>query len=142
MFLSIDFLLFLCLNICIVTINQLIRHGRSKKPKKVRSAAMEGCPHKKAVCVKVYTTSPKKPNSAARKVAKVRLRNGKERVVYIVGEGHNLQEHIVVLLRGGRTQDVPGLREKIVRGALGTGGIDPSKNRRKSRSKYGTARPK
>lgn len=126
----------------IVTINQLIRLGRNRKIRKPRSAAMERCPQKRAVCTKVYTTTPKKPNSAARKVAKVRLRSGRERVVYIPGEGHNLQEHSVVLLRGGRTQDVPGLREKIIRGALGTEGINASKGRSKSRSKYGTVRPK
>lgn len=121
------------------TINQLVRKGRKKivKPKKTR--ALEKCPQKRGVCTRVYTTTPKKPNSALRKVAKVRLTNGVEVIAYIPGEGHNLQEHSIVLLRGGRVKDLPGVRYTIVRGALDTAGVN---DRRKSRSKYGTKKPK
>ena len=103
---------------------------------------MGGCPQKKGVCLKVYIEKPKKPNSAQRKVAKVRLSNKKERICYIPGEGHNLQEHSTVLIRSGRTQDLPGVRFKVVRGVYDFSGIDTAKNRRKSRSKYGTKKPK
>jgi len=121
------------------TINQLVKKGRKKivKPKKTR--ALEKCPQRRGVCTRVYTTTPKKPNSALRKVAKVRLTNGVEVIAYIPGEGHNLQEHSIVLLRGGRVKDLPGVRYTIVRGALDTAGVN---DRRQSRSKYGTKRPK
>lgn len=121
------------------TINQLIRKGRKKIVKKKQNRALDSCPQKRGVCTRVYTTTPKKPNSALRKVARVRLTNGAEVTVYIPGEGHNLQEHSIVLVRGGRVKDLPGVRYHIVRGALDTAGVD---GRIQSRSKYGTKRPK
>jgi small subunit ribosomal protein S12 len=121
------------------TINQLVRLGRGKKIKKSKAPALQGCPQKRGVCVRVYTVTPKKPNSALRKVARVRLTNGIEVTAYIPGIGHNLQEHSVVLVRGGRVRDLPGVRYKIIRGALDAAGVQ---DRRKSRSKYGTPRPK
>lgn len=121
------------------TINQLIRKGRQKVVEKTASPALESCPQKRGVCVRVYTTTPKKPNSARRKVARVRLTNGIEVTSYIPGEGHNLQEHSVVLIRGGRVKDLPGVRYHIVRGSYDTQGVE---KRRQGRSKYGTKRPK
>ncbi len=121
------------------TIQQLVRQGRTKITKKSKSAALQGSPQKRGVCVRVYTTTPKKPNSAMRKVARVRLTNGNEVNAYIGGEGHNLQEHSIVLVRGGRVKDLPGVRYHIIRGALDTAGVDGRKQRR---SKYGTKRPK
>lgn len=121
-----------------MTVNQLVRHGRTKKTRRSRSMALEGCPQKKGVCLRVYIQSPKKPNSAQRKVAKVRFSNGKERIVYIRGEGHTLQEHSTVLVQGGRVKDLPGVRFRMIRGKYDLGGIDPKKGRKKSRSKYGT----
>lgn len=121
------------------TINQLIRKGRTEIAKKSKSRALQGCPQRRGVCTRVYTTTPKKPNSALRKVARVRLVNGFEVTAYIGGEGHNLQEHSIVLVRGGRVIDLPGVRYHIVRGALDSSGVD---NRQNSRSKYGTKRPK
>ena len=121
------------------TINQLIRKPRTTKPKRNKVPAMEQNPQKRGVCSRVYTTTPKKPNSALRKVAKVRLTNGFEIISYIGGEGHNLQEHSVVLVRGGRVKDLPGVRYHIVRGSLDLQGV---KDRKQSRSKYGAKRPK
>jgi small subunit ribosomal protein S12 len=121
------------------TINQLIRHGRNFKTKKTKAPALKSCPQKRGVCTRVYTTTPKKPNSALRKVAKVRLSNGIEVVTYIPGEGHNLQEHSIVMVRGGRVKDLPGVRYHIVRGTLDTSGVD---GRKRSRSLYGTKRGK
>jgi len=121
------------------TINQLIRKGRKSQKKKTLSPALDSCPQKRGVCTRVMTVTPKKPNSALRKVARVRLTNGIEVTAYIPGIGHNLQEHSVVLLRGGRVKDLPGVRYHIVRGAKDTLGVD---DRKKSRSKYGTKRPK
>ena len=121
------------------TIEQLVRKGRSPKPKKSKTLALKGSPLRRGVCTRVYTTTPKKPNSALRKVARVRLTNGIEVTAYIPGEGHNLQEHSVVLIRGGRVKDLPGVRYHIVRGTLDTSGVA---DRRKSRSKYGAKRPK
>ena len=121
------------------TINQLINHGRLAARVKTASPALKSCPQKRGVCVRVYTTTPKKPNSALRKVARVRLTNGFEVTAYIPGEGHNLQEHSIVLIRGGRVKDLPGVRYHIVRGTLDSAGVD---DRRKSRSKYGAKRPK
>jgi small subunit ribosomal protein S12 len=121
------------------TINQLIRKGRKVSKKKTNSPALDSCPQKRGVCTRVMTVTPKKPNSALRKVARVRLTNGIEVTAYIPGIGHNLQEHSVVLLRGGRVKDLPGVRYHIVRGAKDTLGVD---SRKKSRSKYGTKRPK
>lgn len=121
------------------TINQLVRKPRQKVIIKNKVPALEGCPQKRGVCTRVYTTTPKKPNSALRKVAKVRLTNGYEVISYIGGEGHNLQEHSVVLLRGGRVKDLPGVRYHMVRGSLDTAGV---KDRKQSRSKYGAKRPK
>jgi small subunit ribosomal protein S12 len=121
------------------TINQLIRKPRAKVVTKSKVPALESCPQKRGVCTRVYTTTPKKPNSALRKVAKVRLTNGYEVISYIGGEGHNLQEHSVVLLRGGRVKDLPGVRYHIVRGSLDTAGV---KDRKQSRSKYGTKKEK
>jgi len=121
------------------TINQLVRFGRKKVKKKVKAPALERCPQKKGVCVRVYTTTPKKPNSALRKVARVRLTNGIEVTTYIPGEGHNLQEHSVVLIRGGRVKDLPGVRYHMIRGTLDTMGVE---GRKQSRSKYGTKKPK
>lgn len=121
------------------TINQLIRKPRSPKLGRNKVPALEACPQKRGVCTRVFTTTPKKPNSALRKVARIRLTNGYEVTGYIPGEGHNLQEHSVVLIRGGRVKDLPGVRYHIVRGALDTQGV---KDRRQSRSKYGAKRPK
>ena len=121
------------------TINQLVRKPRQKVVTKSKVPALESCPQKRGVCTRVYTTTPKKPNSALRKVAKVRLTNGYEVISYIGGEGHNLQEHSVVLLRGGRLKDLPGVRYHMVRGSLDTAGV---KDRKQSRSKYGAKRPK
>ena len=121
------------------TIQQLVRKGRVEVISKSKSRALYSCPQKRGVCTRVYTTTPKKPNSALRKVAKVRLTNGTEVISYIPGEGHNLQEHSIVLIRGGRVKDLPGVRYHIVRGALDTAGVN---DRKKSRSKYGTKRPK
>jgi len=121
------------------TINQLVRKPRQKVVAKSKVPALESCPQRRGVCTRVYTTTPKKPNSALRKVAKVRLTNGYEVISYIGGEGHNLQEHSVVLLRGGRVKDLPGVRYHMVRGSLDTAGV---KDRKQSRSKYGAKRPK
>ncbi len=121
------------------TVQQLIRLGRKKKHKKTKSPALKSCPQRRGVCVQVRTMTPKKPNSALRKVARVRLTTGIEVTSYIPGEGHNLQEHSIVLVRGGRVKDLPGVRYHIVRGTLDAGGVD---SRMKSRSKYGTKRPK
>ena len=121
------------------TINQLIRSPRSKQKKRNKVPALNSCPQKRGVCTRVYTTTPKKPNSALRKVARVRLTNGFEVTGYIGGEGHNLQEHSVVLLRGGRVKDLPGVRYHIVRGSLDTQGVE---NRKQARSKYGSKKAK
>ena len=121
------------------TINQLLRKGRKKIQTQSKVPALGGSPQKRGVCTRVYTTTPKKPNSALRKVAKVRLTNGYEVISYIGGEGHNLQEHSVVLIRGGRVKDLPGVRYHIVRGVLDTQGVQ---NRKQRRSKYGAKRPK
>ena len=121
------------------TINQLVRQGRQAEVTKSKSPAMQNCPQRRGVCTRVYTTTPKKPNSALRKVAKVRLTNGFEVNSYIPGEKHNLQEHSVVLIRGGRVKDLPGVRYHILRGVLDTQGV---KDRRQRRSKYGAKRPK
>src|SRR6056297_2748430 len=116
------------------TINQLIRKGRTAQPKRKKTPALDACPQRRGVCVRVYTTTPKKPNSAMRKVARVRLTNGIEVTSYIGGEGHNLQEHSVVLVRGGKVKDLPGVRYHVVRGSLDTNGVA---NRKQGRSKYG-----
>ncbi|CCO25267.1 MULTISPECIES: 30S ribosomal protein S12 [Maridesulfovibrio] len=121
------------------TINQLIRKGREKQLKRKKTPALQACPQRRGVCTRVYTTTPKKPNSALRKVARVRLTNSIEVTAYIGGEGHNLQEHSVVLIRGGRVKDLPGVRYHIVRGSLDTAGVA---DRRQGRSKYGAKRPK
>ncbi|HEB81146.1 MAG TPA: 30S ribosomal protein S12 [Chromatiales bacterium] len=121
------------------TINQLVRNARTRKREKSKVPALEGSPQKRGVCTRVYTTTPKKPNSALRKVARVRLTNGYEVTTYIGGEGHNLQEHSVVLIRGGRVKDLPGVRYHVVRGSLDTAGVN---NRKQGRSKYGVKRPK
>ncbi len=121
------------------TINQLVRKGRKKVTVKSKSPALENCPQRRGVCVQVMTRTPKKPNSALRKVAKVRLTNGQEVIAYIPGEGHNLQEHSIVLVRGGKVKDLPGVRYHIVRGTLDSQGVD---KRRRGRSKYGAKRPK
>jgi small subunit ribosomal protein S12 len=121
------------------TINQLVRKRRKKVEEKSNTPALDACPQRRGVCTRVYTATPKKPNSALRKVARVRLTNGKEVSTYIPGEGHNLQEHSVVLVRGGRVKDLPGVRYHVVRGALDTSGVS---DRRQARSKYGTRRPK
>jgi len=121
------------------TINQLVRKGRRAVIKKTKSPALTVCPQRRGVCVRVYTSTPKKPNSALRKVARVRLTNGYEVTTYIPGEGHNLQEHAMVLIRGGRVKDLPGVRYHVVRGALDTLGVE---KRKQSRSKYGAKRPK
>ena len=121
------------------TINQLVSNGREKQRRKMATPALQKSPQKRGVCTRVYTSTPKKPNSALRKVARVKLTNGIEVTSYIPGEGHNLQEHSVVLIRGGRVKDLPGVRYHIVRGTLDTSGVS---NRRQSRSKYGAKRPK
>ena len=119
------------------TINQLVRQGREKAISKNKAPALQACPQKRGVCVRVYTTTPKKPNSALRKVARVRLTSGVEVTAYIPGVGHNLQEHSIVLVRGGRVKDLPGVRYKIIRGSLDTQGV---KNRKQARSRYGAKR--
>ncbi len=121
------------------TINQLIKKGRKNKKKKTKAPALQQCPQRRGVCTRVWTMSPKKPNSALRKVARVRLTNGMEVNAYIGGEGHNLQEHSIVLVRGGRVKDLPSVRYHVVRGVLEATGVD---KRRRGRSKYGTKRPK
>lgn len=121
------------------TTNQLVRKPRSSKKEKSNVPALQSCPQKRGVCVRVYTTTPKKPNSALRKVARVRLTNGMEVTSYIGGEGHNLQEHSVVIIRGGRVKDLPGVRYHVVRGSLDTSGVT---SRRQGRSKYGAKKPK
>ena len=121
------------------TISQIIRKGRAQQKSKSKGPALQQCPQRRGVCIRVYTTTPKKPNSALRKVARVRLTNGIEVTSYIGGEGHNLQEHSVVLIRGGKVKDLPGVRYHVVRGTLDTQGVN---NRKKGRSKYGTKRPK
>ncbi len=121
------------------TLNQLVRQGRKEASKKTKAPALRSCPQKRGVCTRVYTTTPKKPNSALRKVARVRLQNGFEVTAYIPGEGHNLQEHSIVLIRGGRVKDLPGVRYHIIRGIYDTGGVEDRKN---SRSKYGVKRSK
>jgi small subunit ribosomal protein S12 len=121
------------------TIQQLIRKGRKSKTSKTSSPALQNCPQRRGVCTRVYTTTPKKPNSALRKVAKVKLTNKLEVIAYIPGEGHNLQEHSIVMIRGGRVKDLPGVRYHIIRGTLDTSGVSA---RKKSRSLYGTKRPK
>ncbi len=121
------------------TISQLVRDGRKRAKKKSKAPALQNCPQKRGVCVRVYTTTPKKPNSALRKVARIRLTNGIEVTGYIPGEGHTLQEHSVILVRGGRVKDLPGVRYHIVRGTLDSTGVD---ERRQGRSKYGAKKPK
>ena len=121
------------------TINQLVRSGRKRQRTKSKTPAMTACPQKRGVCTRVYTLTPKKPNSAMRKVARVRLTNGFEVTAYIPGEGHNLQEHSIVLIRGGRVKDLPGVRYHVIRGVLDASGVDGRTN---SRSKYGVKRPK
>ena len=121
------------------TLNQLVRKGRTRIIKKGTAPALKGCPQKRGVCTRVYTSTPKKPNSALRKVARVRLTNGIEVTAYIPGEGHNLQEHAIVLIRGGRVKDLPGVRYHIIRGTLDASGVE---GRNQGRSKYGTKKPK
>lgn len=121
------------------TIAQLVKNGREKVPVKTKSPALKSCPQKRGVCVRVYTTTPKKPNSALRKVARVRLMTGMEVTAYIPGVGHNLQEHSIVMIRGGRVKDLPGVRYHIIRGTLDSMGVS---DRRRGRSKYGSKRPK
>lgn len=121
------------------TINQLVRQGRKRVLKKNKAPALGNCPQKRGVCTRVYTTTPKKPNSALRKVARVRLTNGIEVTAYIPGEGHNLQEHSIVMIRGGRVKDLPGVRYHIIRGTLDTSGVN---DRKRGRSKYGTKKAK
>jgi small subunit ribosomal protein S12 len=121
------------------TLNQLVRHGRKKPTKKTKAPALVDCPQRRGVCTRVYTTTPKKPNSALRKVARVRLTNGFEVTAYVPGEGHNLQEHSIVLIRGGRVKDLPGVRYHIVRGTYDTSGVE---DRNQGRSKYGVKRKK
>ena len=121
------------------TISQLVKTGRKKPTRKSNSPALKACPQRRGVCVRVYTSTPKKPNSALRKVARVRLTNGMEVTTYIPGVGHNLQEHSIVMIRGGRIKDLPGVRYHVVRGSLGTLGVE---GRMQSRSKYGTKKPK
>jgi len=121
------------------TLNQLVRKARQEAKRKIKTPALQNCPQKRGVCVRVYTTTPKKPNSALRKVARVRLTNGIEVTSYIPGVGHNLQEHSVVLIRGGRVKDLPGVRYHIIRGTMDTAGVD---DRRQGRSRYGAKRPK
>jgi len=121
------------------TINQLVRYGREKVKSKTKAPALQGCPQRRGVCIRVGTMTPKKPNSALRKIARVRLTNGMEVTVYIPGIGHNLQEHSVVLIRGGRVKDLPGIRYHIIRGTLDAAGVE---NRKQGRSKYGAKKPK
>jgi small subunit ribosomal protein S12 len=126
-------------DVCVPTISQLVRKGRKKLQNRSLARALQQCPQRRGVCTRVFTTTPKKPNSALRKVARVRLTNHMEVNAYIPGEGHNLQEHSIVLIRGGRVKDVPGVRYHIIRGALDTQGVE---NRKQARSKYGVKRPK
>jgi small subunit ribosomal protein S12 len=126
-------------NTLVPTISQLVRKGRKVIKAKKKAPALEACPQKRGVCTRVYTTTPKKPNSALRKVARIRLSNGQEVTAYIPGEGHNLQEHSIVMIRGGRVKDLPGVRYHIIRGTLDTQGVEA---RRQGRSKYGAKRPK
>jgi small subunit ribosomal protein S12 len=128
-----------CFRVSMPTFNQLVRKGRKATRYKTASPALQACPQRRGVCTRVYTTTPKKPNSALRKVARVRLTNGIEVTTYIPGVGHNLQEHSIVLIRGGRVKDLPGVRYHVVRGTLDTAGVA---NRKQSRSKYGAKRPK
>lgn len=121
------------------TIQQLVRHGRKREANRTKSPALMNCPQRRGVCLRVYTTTPKKPNSALRKVARLRLTNGIEATAYIPGVGHNLQEHSIVMIRGGRVKDLPGVRYHIIRGTLDAAGVT---DRRRSRSKYGAKRPK
>jgi small subunit ribosomal protein S12 len=121
------------------TIQQLVRHGRKKSARKTNSPALQNCPQKRGVCLRVYTTTPKKPNSALRKVARLRLTNGIEATAYIPGVGHNLQEHSIVMIRGGRVKDLPGVRYHIIRGTLDSAGVA---DRKRGRSKYGAKKPK
>jgi small subunit ribosomal protein S12 len=121
------------------TINQLIRHGRKPNSKRTKSPALKSCPQRRGVCTRVYTVTPKKPNSALRKVARIKVTSGVEATAYIPGVGHNLQEHSIVMLRGGRVKDLPGVRYHLIRGVLDTAGVD---GRRQARSKYGAKRPK
>jgi small subunit ribosomal protein S12 len=121
------------------TIQQLVRHGRKQSAKKTNSPALQNCPQKRGVCLRVYTTTPKKPNSALRKVARLRLTNGIEATAYIPGVGHNLQEHSIVMIRGGRVKDLPGVRYHIIRGTLDSAGVA---DRKRGRSKYGAKKPK
>ncbi|MFQ5720078.1 MAG: 30S ribosomal protein S12 [Acidobacteriota bacterium] len=121
------------------TISQLVRHGRRNLKEKTKAPALQRCPQRRGVCIRVYTSTPKKPNSALRKVARVRLTNGIEVTTYVPGVGHNLQEHSIVLIRGGRVKDLPGVRYHIIRGTLDSVGVE---SRRQSRSKYGAKRPK
>ena len=121
------------------TINQLVKHGRAKQVAKNKAPALQASPQKRGVCTRVYTTTPKKPNSALRKIARVRLSSGRETTAYIPGEGHNLQEHSIVLVRGGRVRDLPGVRYHVVRGTLDCAGVE---DRKTSRSKYGVKKPK
>ena len=121
------------------TVNQLVKYGRAKETHRTKSPALQACPQRRGVCTRVYTTTPKKPNSALRKVARVKLTSKVEVTAYIPGEGHNLQEHSIVLVRGGRVKDLPGVRYHIVRGSLDTQGV---KDRKQARSKYGAKRPK
>lgn len=126
-------------DVSLPTVNQLVRKGRRKAKLKTKSPALRQCPQRRGVCLRVYTSTPKKPNSALRKVTRVRLTNGMEVTTYIPGVGHNLQEHAIVLIRGGRVKDLPGVRYHVIRGALDTVGVE---GRRQSRSKYGAKRPK
>ena len=127
------------MEVCLPSINQLVRRGRKSLKSKTSAPALTACPQRRGVCTRVYTTTPKKPNSALRKVARVRLTNGYEVTSYIPGEGHNLQEHSIVLIRGGRVKDLPGVRYHIIRGTLDASGVS---DRKKSRSKYGAKKPK
>ena len=127
------------MEVSVPTINQLVRKGRTPKRRKTKTAALAGAPQRRGVCVRVYTVTPRKPNSALRKVARVRLSSGKEVTAYIPGEGHNLQEHSIVLVQGGGVADLPGVRYRVVRGALDAQGV---KNRKQARSRYGAKRPK
>lgn len=127
------------IGVVLPTINQLVRKGRTRRVEKTKAPALDNCPQKRGVCTRVYTSTPKKPNSALRKVARVRLTNQIEVTAYIPGEGHNLQEHSIVLIRGGRVKDLPGVRYHIIRGSMDTSGVN---ERKRSRSKYGTKKPK
>jgi len=132
-------LVLIYIGVVLPTINQLVRKGRTRRVEKTKAPALDNCPQKRGVCTRVYTSTPKKPNSALRKVARVRLTNQIEVTAYIPGEGHNLQEHSIVLIRGGRVKDLPGVRYHIIRGSMDTSGVN---ERKRSRSKYGTKKPK